>query len=507
MRKLSLILSILFLGLMQTGCIQEEKEQEASINFKVENSSVTSISILKDNFTNANRLFENNGRISVPLTDGKGHWSVKLSKPIFVTALIPDAINHETRPYVFYVSPGDNLDFSFDSKNVEDTYLVNGIGSENNQPAIQELFKDRSDYKAYRKDSLPANVLSAIKEISNKNQKILADYNSKYHPSDELKEIYALYVDYIPMQKYIIFKGQQPYHIREPFTRNEDSWQAIEDSLINRTPVSNDKMLVFDRYCYFLGTYLTRFKEGLWQHPERLKDYYGTANQEEAVKMVSKDPENLLREKIIEKHFTGKTAEFLYGTLFKGAIDEKEDNLPEIFSRFKQQYPQSQYISYVEPAIQKIEKQRARTLTDKMVFVDNSHSYQSFDDILKLVKGKTVLLDMWGTWCGPCRSEISKNSEAIKSHFKDQELDYLYIANYDEDKEDKWKELIAYYNLTGTHVLADRTLTADIMKEIKGKGFPTYAIIKKDGTFELSEAGYPMKRDVLIKQIEEALTD
>ncbi|MCQ0110432.1 TlpA family protein disulfide reductase [Zhouia amylolytica] len=506
MRKLSLILSILFLGLMQTGCIQEEKEQEASINFKVENSSVTSISILKDNFTNANRLFENNGRISVPLTDGKGHWSVKLSKPIFVTAVISDK-NNQNKSYIFCLSPGDELNVSFESKGAESTYVVSGAGSENNQPAIQELFKDQSDLKAYRKDSLPGNVLSAIKEISNKKQKILADYNSKYHPSDELKEIYALYVDYIPMQKYIIFKGQQPYHIREPFTRNEDSWQAIEDSLINRTPVSNDKMLVFDRYCYFLGTYLTRFKEGLWQHPERLKDYYGTATQEEAVKINTKDPENLLKEKIIEKHFTGKTAEFLYGTLFKGAIDEKEDNLPEIFSRFKQQYPQSQYISYVEPAIQKIEKQRARTLTDKMVFVDNSHSYQTFDDILKLVKGKTVLLDMWGTWCGPCRSEISKNSEAIKSHFKDKGLDYLYIANYDTAKEEKWKELIAYYNLTGTHVLANKALTANIMEEIKGKGFPTYAIIKKDGTFELSEAGYPMKRDVLIKQIEEALTD
>jgi hypothetical protein len=33
----------------------------------------------------------------------------------------------------------------------------------------------------------------------------------------------------------------------------------------------------------------------------------------------------------------------------------------------------------------------------------------------------------------------------------------------------------------------------------------TYVIIKKDGTWELSKAGYPMKREVLIRQLESAL--
>jgi len=40
------------------------------------------------------------------------------------------------------------------------------------------------------------------------------------------------------------------------------------------------------------------------------------------------------------------------------------------------------------------------------------------------------------------------------------------------------------------------------MKRVKGDGFPTYVIIKKDGTFELLQAGYPMKREILIKQLE-----
>jgi protein-disulfide isomerase-like protein with CxxC motif len=72
-------------------------------------------------------------------------------------------------------------------------------------------------------------------------------------------------------------------------------------------------------------------------------------------------------------------------------------------------------------------------------------------------------------------------------------------------QDDKWKELIAYFNLEGYHILANEGLTKDIMTKIGGTGFPTYAIIKADGSFELSKAGYPMNRQKLIEQIESTL--
>ena len=43
------------------------------------------------------------------------------------------------------------------------------------------------------------------------------------------------------------------------------------------------------------------------------------------------------------------------------------------------------------------------------------------------------------------------------------------------------------------------------MENVKSNGYPTYIIVKKDGSYELSKGGLPMNREILIKQLEEAI--
>ncbi|MGZ8538185.1 MAG: TlpA family protein disulfide reductase [Flavisolibacter sp.] len=142
-------------------------------------------------------------------------------------------------------------------------------------------------------------------------------------------------------------------------------------------------------------------------------------------------------------------------------------------------------------------------LTEKMIFLPDS--LKSFKQLLTLFKGQTVVLDMWGTWCGPCRKEINNNSAELKEYFAGRDVKFLYVANHDIGKEKQWKELISFYKLEGYHLLAKPSITNDIMNRIKSQEYPTYVVIDKYGNFERSKAGYPMNREVLIQQIEEAM--
>src|SRR5688572_20479254 len=51
---------------------------------------------------------------------------------------------------------------------------------------------------------------------------------------------------------------------------------------------------------------------------------------------------------------------------------------------------------------------------------------------LTTVKGKVTLVDMWATWCGPCRKEIPSLIQLQKKH--GDKLTILGVS-YDEDKE------------------------------------------------------------------------
>jgi thiol-disulfide isomerase/thioredoxin len=480
--------------------------QEVTICFDIKNSGVEELEMMRGDYSSADVLFDKERTIKIPLRNGKAIWKGHYEKPIFITAYYDDTLKDIHTSYLFYVSPGDSLNCSFNAKHPEKSFLISGKGSENNQPAIQSILNSKINLDAYRKDSLPDRVFEAIHKRNSKNQQLLNSYQDKYHPSEEFTTICFLYVQNYTTWTFINFKGGLRFRFsRQVFLRNEEKWQVIEDSLMLTANFTNDTLFVIPDYNYFLSNYLMRVKERIWDHPELLMKYYHTESQEEAVKLNKLDSENKLIEKIINTRFSGQNAEFLYAYLFKYAISDKEDDLPEIFEDFQGKFSSSEYINHLEPYISVMREKEKRTLTEKMILFENPETFKTFGDVLRHFKRQTVLLDMWGTWCAPCRSEIAFNSDSIKNHFKDKEVKFLYIANFDTEKADKWKELIAYYNLTGTHILASTELTKDIMTKVDRSAYPTYVIIKKDGTFELSETRYPMDRNVLIRQIERSL--
>ena len=104
-----------------------------------------------------------------------------------------------------------------------------------------------------------------------------------------------------------------------------------------------------------------------------------------------------------------------------------------------------------------------------------------FRKILEPFKGRIVYLDVWGTWCGPCKRNL-KESWKVKEQLKNYDIVYLYLCNRSSDE--AWKNVIKEYNLTGencVHYNLPEDQQSAVENYLNIHSYPTYKLIDKQG--------------------------
>ena len=139
------------------------------------------------------------------------------------------------------------------------------------------------------------------------------------------------------------------------------------------------------------------------------------------------------------------------------------------------------------------EKQNERYLAienrefDKLVLkssdnlADLSEGEALLKKILEPYKGKFVLLDVWGTWCGPCKEALSHSTEEYE-RLKDYDIEFLYLAN--RSPQESWENVIKEYNVSGpnvAHYNLPQEQQAAIERHLGVTAFPTYKRFNRDG--------------------------
>ncbi|MDO5654863.1 MAG: TlpA disulfide reductase family protein [Flavobacteriaceae bacterium] len=131
-------------------------------------------------------------------------------------------------------------------------------------------------------------------------------------------------------------------------------------------------------------------------------------------------------------------------------------------------------------------------------------TYESIDgENVKLedFKGKYVYLDIWATWCGPCKREIP----ALKQLEKEYEGKNIQIISISIDKlgdKDKWKKFVEDEQLTGVQLFADNDWNSDFVKAYEIRGIPRFILLDPNGIIIDPDASRPSDPD-LKKQFNE----
>ena len=97
--------------------------------------------------------------------------------------------------------------------------------------------------------------------------------------------------------------------------------------------------------------------------------------------------------------------------------------------------------------------------------------------ILDRYKGKTVLIDIWATWCIPCM-QGHKEMKPLKEELSDKDIVYVYLTST-TSKYDEWKKYIT--DISGEHYFLTKEQLDGIFQQLDKNGYPTYAVFSPNG--------------------------
>ena len=119
--------------------------------------------------------------------------------------------------------------------------------------------------------------------------------------------------------------------------------------------------------------------------------------------------------------------------------------------------------------------------------------------ILDRYKGKTVLIDIWATWCGPCRVAIDQ-MKPMKQELEGKDIVYIYMTSSTSEF-DTWKELIP--DIHGEHYYLTEEQLNHILQQYGEQAYPTYAIYNSKGERTYLTTGFPGV-EAMKKELEKA---
>ena len=113
----------------------------------------------------------------------------------------------------------------------------------------------------------------------------------------------------------------------------------------------------------------------------------------------------------------------------------------------------------------------------------------SLDDF----KGKVTYIDIWATWCLPCRGESPALKE-LEKKFHGKDVAFVSIS-IDQNK-DEWKEFVKSEDLKGVQLFAENAFESQFIQDYGIRQIPTFIIIDKEGKIVNADAPRPSSDEI-----------
>jgi len=439
---------ILILTIAFVSCKDKPKIEYAIISGKVENTSADKVEIENGDFS-----------IEIPIiADGTFVDTLKLSEAGFYTL----KIGRERT--TLYLKNGDNLNLTIDTNQFDETLAFTGKGSsENNYLASkvltiekhtsnpQELYSlDEANFKA-KIDSIKTANASHLENIMDADPDFIA-YETKNLEYDS----------YVLLNNYESYHGRysdiQDYKIPEDFLPEGLKNLKYNDSIAYKMS-SSYKRMAFNKTLNDL--FETIGEDYLYTSP---KDLEGIESLE--IPALKDDVVDYLGGFLVSPG--NPNMKEVYEFFLANTNDEKiKTKLTEVFDKGKDLIkgnPSPQFIDY--------ENHKGGTLS------------------LGELKGKYVYIDVWATWCGPCKREIP-SLKAVEKQFHGKNIEFVSTSIDVAKDHDTWINMVNEMSLGGTQLFADNDWNSKFIKDYGIEGIPRFILVDPEGNIVSADAPRP----------------
>ena len=342
-----------------------------------------------------------------------------------------------------YLAPGYRLDISFDGKEFDETLKYNGIGERpNNFNASYFLFNEKNelDYETYKKienqeffdyDSKTyASIMKLLNESEIENEQFLTIQADKFRFKMLNNLITKLGEDY--------FTGKTKGIITQ-YLDSEIDKIDFKDSVMFAS--NND-------YRYFLSSY---FVVGLTNGDLKTLELYN----EELLEMQKKS---------------------IVTTLKRGISFYNMEKLDVYYQTYVKLVPNDKGINRIKEKYDRIKTLKKGSPSPSFNYPDTSGKNISLESL----KGKLVYVDVWATWCGPCKAQIPFLKQ-LEEKYREEDIAFVSLSIDQLKNISKWKDMIVDKELEGIQIIADKAWRSKFVTDYVIEGIPRFILIDKEG--------------------------
>ncbi|MBW7941958.1 MAG: TlpA family protein disulfide reductase [Candidatus Kuenenia stuttgartiensis] len=194
---------------------------------------------------------------------------------------------------------------------------------------------------------------------------------------------------------------------------------------------------------------------------------------------------------VTDSYFKGITKEFLLFITLKEQLGKglKYDDPYYLKYLNSQNNNNNAYVEYLK---QEIAMKNLTSTKNELVSFHNTTT--NWDALIAKHRGKMIYIDIWASWCLPCRKELP-NTKKLGQSYKPEQLSIIYISA--DQKYSAWQNAAKSEDInTGNSFIINDFKNSELNKKFKIGSLPRYLLFDRNGNVIDEHAPVPSSAEL-----------